>query len=209
MDRNARFVHGPVDHQRNIFGPGGAEGPSVRHYVIMSLCHYGVGKHVFVSSDQRPYLVDTVRAAEGAPDGLEIDASVSGHEAAASLLSHPLEVMAALPLPLDGSLGLRPEEDYSYSDQPWNRSFLFGELRGVLALARAVAYATRTLTLPLCRRAHDMAMYYVFCMNAGVAYGVPHSASLLSLPPHQVLPPSLPQSSQVQAGAVIRGGAKL
>jgi hypothetical protein len=159
VDRNARFVHGPVDHQRNIFGPGGAEGPSLCHYVIMSLCHYvimslchyGVGKHVFVSSDQRPYLVDTVRAAEGAPDVLEIDASVSGHEAAASLLSHPLEVMAALPLPLDGSLGLRPEEDYSYSDQPWNRSFLFGELRGVLALARAVAYATRTLTLPLCR----------------------------------------------------------
>lgn len=38
--------------------------------------------------------------------------------------SSSLEVMAALPL--DGSLGLRPEEDYTYVDQPWNRSFLFG-----------------------------------------------------------------------------------
>ena len=28
VDRNARFVHGPVDHQRNVFGPGGAEGRS-------------------------------------------------------------------------------------------------------------------------------------------------------------------------------------
>ena len=24
VDRTARFVHGPVDHQQNIFGPGGA-----------------------------------------------------------------------------------------------------------------------------------------------------------------------------------------
>ena len=41
-----------------------------------------------------------------------------------SVLSNPLEVMAALPLD-----GLRPEEDYSYSDLPfpWNRSYLFGK----------------------------------------------------------------------------------
>eukprot|EP01043_Picozoa_sp_COSAG02_P024541 COSAG02_NODE_1344_length_13159_cov_10.788208_8_plen_73_part_00 len=38
--------------------------------------------------------------------------------------STTLEVMAALPL--DGSLGLRPEEDYTYADQPWNPPFLFG-----------------------------------------------------------------------------------
>lgn len=38
--------------------------------------------------------------------------------------------MAALPI--DGPLGLRPEEDYSYADQPWNRSFLFGMSYGTL-----------------------------------------------------------------------------
>ena len=61
--------------------------------------------------------------AEGAPTGAEIDSSVPGNEPT-SMRSSSLEVMAALPL--DGSLGLRPEEDYTYVDQPWNRSFLFG-----------------------------------------------------------------------------------
>ena len=93
VDRNARFVHGPVDHQRNVFGPGGAE----------------EGAPTAEMDDLDP-------PGSGTPTG--------GHEAMVSVLNsaHPLEVMAALPLD-----GLRPEEDYSYSDLPWNRSFLFGK----------------------------------------------------------------------------------
>lgn len=44
--------------------------------------------------------------------------------------------------------------------------------------------------------------------RVGVAYGVPHSASLLSLPPHQV---QILPTSPLSAGSLIRGvgGAKL
>ena len=73
---------------------------------------------------------------EGAPLSSDVDSPVPGNELT-SMRSTSLEVMAALPL--DGPLGLRPEEDYTYADQPWNRPYLFGMSCGILAtLALAV-----------------------------------------------------------------------
>ena len=140
--------------------------------------------------------------AEGAPTGAEIDSSVPGKEPT-SMRSSSLEVMAALPL--DGSLGLRPEEDYTYVDQPWNRSFLFGmPFRHVLPQQQTgwrIAVCSRLM--------YAYPKYGCLRLLTGVAYGVPHSASLLSLPPHQLqIPPTAPQS----AGSLVRGaagGAKL
>ena len=133
---------------------------------------------------------------EGAPLSSDVDSPVPGNELT-SMRSISLEVMAALPL--DGSLGLSPEEDYRYADQPWNRPYLFGMSCGTLAKP-ALGYC-RLVYVDLKRgRLHS---------RVGVAYGVPHSASLLSLPPHHVqIPPTSPPS----AGSLIRGvggGAKL
>lgn len=70
-----------------------------------------------------------IQLSEGDAAGSETDPSVPLNEPT-SMRSSSLEVMAALPL--DGSMGLRPEEDYSYAEQPWNRSFLFGTPCGML-----------------------------------------------------------------------------
>ena len=107
VDRNARFVHGPVDHTRNVFGPGGAEGE----------CHTPLH-----DSAQPPALLLTwmtacgLCCAEGG--GLDGEDEAAGSEAMEPFGS-PLELLT---FPLEGS----SEEEYSQWNQ--NHSFLFGAL---------------------------------------------------------------------------------